>query len=66
MYAPVESDAPANRPAELAWVAARPRPLRANENDIFNGMSEVYVRRYSSAHVLSRGRWGDRRTRGPQ
>ncbi|KAJ7086196.1 atypical/PIKK/FRAP protein kinase [Mycena epipterygia] len=34
-----ESD-PADRPADLAWVAARPqgvpRPLRANENDIFN------------------------------
>jgi len=34
-----ESDAAADRP-ELAWVAARPqdvtRPLRANENDIFN------------------------------
>ncbi|KAJ7026840.1 FAT domain-containing protein [Mycena alexandri] len=35
-----ESDAGADRPAELAW-AARPqgatrRPLRANENDIFN------------------------------
>ncbi|KAJ6556571.1 phosphatidylinositol 3-kinase [Mycena vulgaris] len=31
-----ESDSAADRPPELAWVAARPRPLRANENDIFN------------------------------
>ncbi|KAJ7718399.1 phosphatidylinositol 3-kinase [Mycena maculata] len=35
-----ESDAAADRPADLAWVAARPQgvalPLRANENDIFN------------------------------
>ncbi|KAJ7174943.1 phosphatidylinositol 3-kinase [Mycena crocata] len=35
-----EEGAPADRPVELAWVSQRPqgvaRPLRANENDIFN------------------------------
>ncbi|KAJ7237528.1 atypical/PIKK/FRAP protein kinase [Mycena haematopus] len=34
---PPDEDSAADRPAEFAWVAARlTRPLRANENDIFN------------------------------
>lgn len=51
-----ESDAPADRPT---------RPLRANENDIFNG-AFMPLDKLRPADGLCRSRWGNWRPGGPQ
>ncbi|KAJ6555230.1 phosphatidylinositol 3-kinase [Mycena sp. CBHHK59/15] len=56
-----ESGSGPERAAELAWVAAPPqgvaRPLRANENDIFNGKSFIQTsKRDQKSLVLCRSR----------
>ncbi|KAF7309821.1 Serine/threonine-protein kinase TOR [Mycena indigotica] len=51
-----EGSSKENRPGDLAWVSARPdgipRPLRANENDIFNEAGETGVQEVRNNQAL--------------